>query len=64
MTREERHKAIVRRRIFVSFCVIVLAAVAALIIYAARAVFTPDGEDKNIDFNRPFHIRTSSMDIA
>lgn len=47
MTREERHKAIVRRRVFVSFCVIVLAAVAALIIYAARAVFTPDGEDKN-----------------
>ena len=47
MTREERHKAIVRRRIFISFCVIIIAAVAALIIYAARAVFTPDGEDKN-----------------
>lgn len=40
MTREQRHKAIIKRRIFLSFCAVILAAVAALIIFAVNALLS------------------------
>ena len=37
MTKSQRHKAIVRRRIFVSVCTMILAAVILLIAFAVKA---------------------------
>ena len=49
MTKEQRHKAIVKRRIFLFLCVVILAAVAALIIFAVNAVLSSaDKEEENI----------------
>lgn len=49
MTKEQRHKAIVKRRIFLSLCAVILAAVAALIIFAVNAVLSSaDKEEENI----------------
>lgn len=46
MTKQQRHKAIVRRRIFVALCVIILAAVILLIAFAVKAV-TSSGKPEN-----------------
>lgn len=46
MTKAQRHKAIVRRRIFVSVCAAILAAVILLIAFAVKAVIS-GGENDN-----------------
>lgn len=45
MTKAQRHKAIVRRRIFVSLCAVILAAVILLIAFAVKAVMTGGEKD-------------------
>ena len=45
MTKSQRHKAIVRRRIFVSACAVILAAVILLIAFAVKAVKTGGEKD-------------------
>lgn len=45
MTKSQRHKAIVRRRIFVSACAVILAAVILLIAFAVKAVMTGGEKD-------------------
>lgn len=45
MTKAQRHKAIVRRRIFVSACAVILAAVILLIAFAVKAVMTGGKKD-------------------
>lgn len=45
MTKAQRHKAIVRRRIFVSACAVILAAVILLIAFAVKAVMTGGEKD-------------------
>ena len=45
MTKAQRHKAIVRRRIFVSICAVILAAVILLIAFAVKAVMTGGKKD-------------------
>ena len=45
MTKAQRHKAIVRRRIFVSLCAVILAVVILLIAFAVKAVMTGGKKD-------------------
>ena len=45
MTKAQRHKAIVRRRIFVSVCAVILAAVILLIAFAVKAVISGGEKD-------------------
>lgn len=45
MTKAQRHKAIVRRRIFVSVCAAILAAVILLIAFAVKAVISGGEKD-------------------
>ena len=45
MTKAQRHKAIVRRRIFVSVCTVILAAVILLIAFAVNAVISGGKKD-------------------
>lgn len=45
MTKSQRHKAIVRRRIFVSLCAVILAAVILLIAFAVNAVISGGKKD-------------------
>ncbi len=45
MTKSQRHKAIVRRRIFVSVCAVILAAVILLIAFAVKAVISGGEKD-------------------
>lgn len=45
MTKAQRHKAIVRRRIFVSVCAVILAAVILLIAFAVNAVISGSERD-------------------
>ena len=45
MTKSQRHKAIVRRRIFVSVCTVILAAVILLIAFAVNAVISGGEKD-------------------
>lgn len=45
MTKAQRHKAIVRRRIFLSLCAVILAAVILLIAFAVKAVMTGGKKD-------------------
>ena len=45
MTKAQRHKAIVRRRIFVSVCTVILAAVILLIAFAVNAVISGGEKD-------------------
>ena len=47
MTKSQRHKAIVRRRIFISICAVILAAVILLIAFAVKAIVS-GGEKGNI----------------
>lgn len=47
MTKSQRHKAIVRRRIFISICAVILAAVILLIAFAVKAILS-GGEKENI----------------
>ena len=47
MTKQQRHKAIVRRRIFVSLCVIILAAVILLIAFAIKAITSGENKENN-----------------
>ncbi|MEE1329677.1 MAG: hypothetical protein U0K18_00515, partial [Acutalibacteraceae bacterium] len=44
MTREQRHKAIIKRRIFVICCLAVLALFTALVVFAVKAVFGKKSE--------------------
>ena len=45
MTKSQRHKALVRRRIFVSACAVILAAVILLIAFAVKAVVSRGEKD-------------------
>lgn len=45
MTKSQRHKAIVRRRVFLSLCAVILAAVIFLIAFAVKAVMTGGKND-------------------
>lgn len=45
MTKSQRHKALVRRRIFVSACAVILAAVILLIAFAVKAVISVGKKD-------------------
>ncbi len=45
MTKSQRHKAIVRRRIFVSVCAVILATVILLIAFAVKAVISGGEKD-------------------
>ena len=45
MTKAQRHKAIVRRRIFLSVCAVILAAVILLIVFAVKAVMSGGERD-------------------
>ena len=48
MTRAERHKAIVKRRIFIAVCVCILAALILLIAFVIKSAFggkKTDGSD-------------------
>ena len=45
MTKSQRHKALVRRRIFLSLCAVILAAVILLIAFAVKAVMTGGKKD-------------------
>ena len=45
MTKSQRHKALVRRRIFVSACAVILAAVILLIAFAVKAVVSRGKKD-------------------
>lgn len=45
MTKSQRHKAIVRRRIFVSICAVILAAVILLIAFAVKAIVSGGEKD-------------------
>lgn len=47
MTKEQRHKAIIKRRIFIICCVAVLALFTALIVFAAKAVFGKKGDKQS-----------------
>lgn len=47
MTKQQRHKAIVRRRIFLSLCVIILAAIIFLIAFAVKAVIRGGNKENN-----------------
>lgn len=47
MTKQQRHKAIVRRRIFLSVCAVILAAVILLIAFAVKAVMTGGKKDNS-----------------
>lgn len=47
MTKAQRHKAIVRRRIFLSVCAVILAAVILLIVFAVKAVMSGGEKDNN-----------------
>lgn len=47
MTKAQRHKAIVRRRIFLSVCAVILAAVILLIAFAVKAVMSGGKKDNN-----------------
>ena len=47
MTKAQRHKAIVRRRIFLSVCAVILAAVILLIVFAVKAVMSGSEKDNN-----------------
>lgn len=47
MTKVQRHKAIVRRRIFLSVCAVILAAVILLIVFAVKAVMSGGEKDNN-----------------
>lgn len=50
MTKSQRHKAIVRRRIFVSLCAVILVAVILLITFAVKAILS-GGEKDNSSLN-------------
>ena len=47
MTKSQRHKAIVRRRIFVSICVLILVAVILLIAFAVKAIVSGGEKDSS-----------------
>lgn len=47
MTKAQRHKAIIRRRIFLSVCAVILAAVILLIVFAVKAVISGGEKDNN-----------------
>lgn len=47
MTKAQRHKAIIRRRIFLSVCALILAAVILLIVFAVKAVMSGGEKDNN-----------------
>lgn len=47
MTKAQRHKAIVRRRIFLSVCAVILAAVILLIVFTVKAVMSGGEKDNN-----------------
>lgn len=47
MTKAQRHKAIIRRRIFLSVCAVILAAVILLIVFAVKAVMSGGEKDNN-----------------
>lgn len=47
MTKQQRHKAIVRRRIFLSVCAVILAAVILLIAFAVKAVMSGGKKDNS-----------------
>lgn len=47
MTKAQRHKAIIRRRIFLSVCAVILAAVILLIVFAVKAVISVGEKDNN-----------------
>lgn len=47
MTKQQRHKAIVRRRIFLSVCAVILAAIILLIAFAVKAVMSGGKKDNN-----------------
>lgn len=50
MTKSQRHKAIVRRRIFLSACAVILAAVILLIAFAVKAIVS-HGEKDNVSLD-------------
>lgn len=45
--RSKRQKAIVRRRIFLSCCVVLIAAVVALVVFSVNSLLSPDRESEN-----------------
>ena len=47
MTKAQRHRAIIRRRIFLSVCAVILAAVILLIVFAVKAVMSGGEKDNN-----------------
>lgn len=47
MTKQQRHKAIVRRRIFLALCVIILTAIIFLIAFAVKAVMRGVNKENN-----------------
>lgn len=47
MTKQQRHKAIVRRRIFLSVCTVILAAIILLIAFAVKAVMSGGEKDNS-----------------
>ncbi len=47
MTKAQRHKAIIRRRIFLSVCAVILAAVILLIVFAVKAIMSGGEKDNN-----------------
>ena len=47
MTKAQRHKAIIRRRIFLSVCAVILAAVILLIVFAVKAIMSGSEKDNN-----------------
>ena len=63
MTKSQRHKAIVRRRIFISICVLILVAVILLIAFAVKAIVS-GGERGNASSDTSSLQRDSASDIS
>lgn len=59
MTKAQRHKAIIRRRIFLSVCAVILAAVILLIVFAVKAVMT--GGKKNNNSSEVSSVQSDSV---
>ena len=58
MTKSQRHKAIVRRRIFVSLCTVILAAVILLIAFAVKAIVSGGEKD-----NSPSDVSSAQSEV-
>ena len=63
MTKAQRHKAIVRRRIFISICVLILVAVILLIAFAVKAIVS-GGERGNASSDTSSLQSDSASDIS